>query len=343
MLEDSEEKNQSATDPSTKIGRGHADKPASAALAAPRAATLVSSPTDEHVFLVGRPPIGEYLAYVRSLSAEEFKDFGPLMDEWRHANDHIRELEATEKGWADNPAVNPLPESMSNLKEKATKDPIFRRSFSMVPSDISMVELDRLVVWQKHINLNYVRELTGQLGKSPTEEEIFLFSLPVIRRDPTARFMQTGQNTFTFVSPSDDLRFLEATLLRPGQVQEYSATGPLSGVVGLMVGYGSNYLNAIRVDGRLILNNGSHRAHALRQLGITHVPCVVQNVTRREELEVVASGDFGQNPDRYLGSPRPPVLKDYFDPQLTKRLQVHRKLRQVTVSFGVQAMDVPAT
>src|SRR2546430_11202463 len=41
----------------------------------------------------------------------------------------------------------------------------------------------------------------------------------------------------------------------------------------------------------LILNNGSHRAYALRELGITRVPCIVQHVSCREELNVLACTD----------------------------------------------------
>lgn len=115
------------------------------------------------------------------------------------------------------------------------------------------------------------------------------------------------------------------------------------GVVGLVVGYGSNYLSAIHVDGRLILNNGSHRAFALRERGITHVPCAVQQITRREELDVVGPEDLKQYPDRYLSGPRPPVLKDYFDPQLRKIVSVPRHQRQVKIAFVVEPLDAPAT
>jgi hypothetical protein len=111
----------------------------------------------------------------------------------------------------------------------------------------------------------------------------------------------------------------------------------------LTIGFGSNYLNALEVEGRLVLNNGSHRAYALRDLGLTHAPCIVQQVTRRDELDLVASGDVQVNPDRYLKVPRPPLLKDYFDPQLRKVVPVPRKNRLVRVQYGFEQSDVPAT
>jgi hypothetical protein len=109
-----------------------------------------------------------------------------------------------------------------------------------------------------------------------------------------------------------------------------------------MVGYGSNYLNAVHVENRLVLNNGSHRAFALREAGIKQVPCIVQHVSRRDELELVLPL-LQQHPELYLTHPRPPVLKDYFDAQLRKLVAVPRRLRHVRVTFGVEQLDLPAT
>jgi hypothetical protein len=144
-----------------------------------------------------------------------------------------------------------------------------------------------------------------------------------------------------FVSPSTDFRFLGANLLSPDQIVNHLPTGPLAGVVSLELGHGTNFLNAIQADGRLVLNNGSHRAYALREAGVTHAPCLVQIVTRRDELPVVASGDFAASPDRYLLATRPPMLRDYFDDGLRVIHQQPRNDRMVKVTFGVEQMDVP--
>jgi hypothetical protein len=109
-----------------------------------------------------------------------------------------------------------------------------------------------------------------------------------------------------------------------------------------VVGYGSNFLNAWHIENRLVLSNGSHRAFALREHGITHLPCLVQKVTRREELELVGTDVVSAHPERYLTNPRPPMLKDYFDPKLRKILNVARKHRLITLSFGVDTSEIPA-
>jgi len=309
----------------------------------PAAGSFVEQVGDEHVFLVGRPPIGEYLGFVQGLAINGHAvDLGELTEEWRKANDHVRALETTEAGIADAPPMRELPPDLAALATELMQNPMFRRVFRFVPSRIALVELDRLMVFQKNINLRYVEELKARLGHAPSPASTFRLALSLDRVEPPVRQMQGPQSLFSFLCPSNDLRFLEPVLLEPVQVSGFTSTGRPSKVIGLAVGFGSNYLNALHVDGRLILNNGSHRAYALRELGVKEVPCIVQTVTRRDELELVASGDFQQAPDRYLKAPRPPLLKDYFDPKLRKIVLVQRKNRLVRVQIAVEQSDVPA-
>ena len=154
--------------------------------------------------------------------------------------------------------------------------------------------------------------------------------------------MQNAQNMYTLISASTDFRFLEAEMIQPEKVPSFASSGRPVAILGLSIGYGSNFLQVIQVDNRLVLGNGSHRAYALRELGISQIPCLIQRVTRRDELDLVAAGDFSANPDRYLKSARPPMLRDYFDPALRKIVPVYRKNRVVRIQFGIEQTDIPA-
>jgi hypothetical protein len=101
-------------------------------------------------------------------------------------------------------------------------------------------------------------------------------------------------------------------------------------------------MNAFHAAGRLILNNGSHRAYALREAGVTHVPCVIQQIAGLEELSLVAPGAVRRRPRLYLEHRRPPMLRDYFDPQLRSIVPSVRRLRQVTVRFRIEESLIPA-
>jgi len=300
--------------------------------------------TPENIYLLGRPTLKRFLRFVRDNAADPF-DERVLTSEWHTANRHIRVLEQEEAGLADKPDMTPLTnlgKKYESLLVEFLKDPLVRGSFNTVPTDVALVELDRLVVHQKHIDITFVQSLKKKLGPSPTDDEIFRVSLPFDHPQPPVKWSRMRRDSFVFMSASNDLRFLGTMPLEPNQITNYPPPGNTVGVVGLAVGFGTNFLNAIYAEGRLILNNGSHRAYALRDLGVSHVPCIVQHVSCRDELEMVASDEVREHPDLYLKQPRPSLLKDYFDPRLRKVVPVQRRIRQVTVKFEVEEAYVPA-
>jgi len=298
------------------------------------------SETGENLYLIGRPTLKQFLRFVKD-NAIHAPSSGDLVVEWQAANRVVRELEKEEAGLADNPSIEPV-DPENELLLEFLKNPLVRDSFNTVPTEVAYVQLDRMVVYQHHIDLAFVQELKNRLGPSPSEEDIFRLCLPCGRRQPPVKWARTNRDTFVFISPSDDMRFLGAMQLQAEHIKDYPPPGNLAGVVGLAVGFGSNFLNAIYAEKRLILNNGSHRAYALRDMGITHVPCIVQHVSSRDELSILASTAITDAPNFYLQDARTMMLKDYFDPRLRKVMSVHRRLRQVTVKFDVDVTFTPA-
>ena len=298
---------------------------------------------DENLYLIGRPTLKQFLRFARNHTVDP-PDDGTLTDEWQAANQVVRTLEKDEAGAADNPPVTKLEVSPKTepLLTEFLKDPLVRNGFNTVPTEVAFVELDRLVVYQHHIDLTYVGLLERELGLSPSEEQIFRTALMHDHPQPPLKWSRMKGNRFVFMSSSNDMRFLGTMKLQPGNITDYPLPGNLAGVVGLAVGFGSNFLNAIYTGNRLILNNGSHRAYALRKMGVTHVPCIVQHASSPEKLEVVAASEVEHNLNYYLKHPRPSMLKDYFNPKRHKVMPVHRQLRQITVKFEVEDGYVPA-
>lgn len=295
---------------------------------------------EDCLYLIGLTPLKEYLSFINGEAlGDKVTDRKQLVNEWRAAHDHMNELQYTEDGWPNEPRLEPVPNSMQPLVDKVMADPVFCRAFSTVPVGIGYVELDRVVAYQHTVNLAHVARLKEKLGPNPTPEQIFRTCLPFDH--PTAGYrMGRIKDGYVFVSESNDLRFLEPVVLGGRQISDYPVLGPIAGSVNLMVGFGSNYLNMIYTENRLLLNNGNHRAYALRELGVTHVPCVIQKVTRRDEL-IVAARRLRRSPDLYLQSARPPVVKDYFNPRLCKRYRTVKKVRQVRVTYTVEEVSVP--
>jgi len=307
----------------------------------PASEPAVQERLDQMLYLTGRPTLKDFVRLIGSQAVRP-QDEGRLNDEWQSAAKVARKLETEEAGAPDNPAIRKLGPEHQPLLVELLKDPLVRNGFNAVPSEVAFVELDKLVVYQKHIDLTFVQELENKLGPAPSEEEVVRTCLPYDHPQPPAKWGRVHHDKYVFVSPSNDLRFLDAMALQPGNIKDYPPPGNTLGILGIAIGFGSNFMNAVYAENRLVLNNGSHRAYTLRKMGLTHAPCIVQHVSSRDELELVASSDVRHNPDFYLKNPRPSMLRDYFDPRLHKVIEVNRRLRQITVSFEIDEAFVPA-
>ncbi|MCC6555778.1 MAG: hypothetical protein IT372_22680 [Polyangiaceae bacterium] len=291
---------------------------------------------DDEIWLLGQPTLRQYVDFVMDAGAGGAVERAALCDEWRRANDYYHELEQREAGLADQVECRELDPALAPLVEAVRAHASYRCTFDKLPTTFHMVELDRLVVFQKSVTDSFVKILASRLGEDPTLPELFRFALPLGEREAPVQIQRVGSRRYVFRSDSTDFRFHESVLLEPRQLRGYESFGPIAGVVGLVVGFGSNFLNAIRVGERLVLQNGYHRACALRGLGITHAPCIVQTVTRGDELELAAKGVVAQDPDFYFKTARPPLLKDFFDPRIRKALRVRRQVRMIEVNFEVR-------
>lgn len=301
------------------------------------------SDVSDYIYLKGRPELRDFLRWIRKHSADaESEDV--LIEEWKQAQKRIAQLEKKETGAPDNPPITKLDVNgrHRDYLTKLLKNPLIQKGFNTVPTDIAFVELDRLVVYQKHIDLTHVAEIKQRLGTAPSEEQIFETCLPYDLSHAPVKWGRKGRESYVFISPSNDLRYLGTLQLKPEHITGYSYSGNIVGVIGFAVGFGSNFLNAVYTHNRLILNNGSHRAYALRDLGVTHVPCIIQHVKTMDELDVVATSNIADDPDYFLKHPRPAMLRDYLNPQLRKAIKVNRKLREISVRFSFDESDIPA-
>jgi hypothetical protein len=304
--------------------------------------------TADHVFLAGRPPLPEFLGFVASQSVDHSQsDLGPLTEQWIAANDRVRSLESSEAGIADGVVAGEIPAGMAALAAEVEDSDLVRRQYGTVPFRLGMIELDRTVVFQKSINLEHARAIRERLGDRPSEEDVFRLCLPHAdsREDPEVRgilaHQQQGASRFIFSSSSTDFRTFAPQLVDAADVRA-EVPGVAVKYVVVPLGYSANFVSALEVNGRVLLNNGSHRAYALREAGITHVPALVQEVSRPDLLALVTSDEVVERYHDFFVAPRPPLLKDYFDDALRVVVRVERKARQITVVTQTGELDVPA-
>ena len=291
-------------------------------------------------WLLGQPSLEEYLDFVKKSVDGSLLDRRSLVDEWRAANDYYYELETSEAGIADKIKVRNLDPSLKPLADAVMADQRFKSEFDTVPTSFAMIELDKMIVSQLNIDLEHGERLGSKLGRKASAEELFRFCQPLDRAEPPVTLQRTGRNRYLFSAASNDLRFLEAAELDAATVQTMANGRYRSAMLGLMVGYTPNFLSVIRSDDRIVLQNGHHRAYTLREQGYTHAPCIVETVTRIDELNLVACSDVVESPHQYFKAARPPLLKDFFDKRIRKVFQLPRRRQVVELSFEVRDYGV---
>jgi hypothetical protein len=296
---------------------------------------------ERHIFLMGRPPMGEALGYL-STEILEPVDINIIAEEWRKANDHVNQLTETEKNICETVEIKPMDEKCGDKIKELYESIIFKKAYGILPFEIKMVELDKLVVFQKTVNLDFIEKLKGEFPKNPDDDFLFNFCLSR-RASPPVSVARLGPNAIQFTSTSNDLRFLEGKPLNIEKMDWYCPGGHAEGIFGLSVGYGPNYVNALKVGNRLILNNGMHRTYTLKAMGYTHMPCIVQHISRKEEFNITTLSNFPPEVLKDITeSPRPALLKDFFDPSLMKEVKLPAKVRSVRLIWNVEQVDTPA-
>ena len=154
--------------------------------------------------------------------------------------------------------------------------------------------------------------------------------------------MEVALNTHVFSSPNSDIRFLGAFVkeLTTEDMKHAVLGGLPAAAVIAFIGYGGAPINVLQWGGRVVLNNGFHRVYALRSMGVTDIPVVIQHVANPQlEFPPQVAG----LPKEYLlGMPRPVLMKDFFEDGFAITTRVRDRLKMVTLGIAVNQHDVPA-
>jgi len=254
----------------------------------------------------------------------------------------MQRLQDSDQGVPDAITIRSAPGEISEHLSQITTDPLFQASFGDVPTDIALVAIDALVAPQREVNLDYVAELTDRISAAGTDMLGLVKICLETRADPPSlRALQNAPNQITFTSRSLDLRFLGGF---PKELNEsdiavaHFGGQPVTGII-LLVGFGAAPINGWRVGSRVILANGFHRVVALRGMGVTEIPMVLRLVTN-PEIEF---------PQQYLGLPRtyllqyprPVIIRDFFDSDLTVELALRPRRKVLTVAWEPGDSVVP--
>lgn len=224
------------------------------------------------------------------------------------------------------PEVLDIYQTCSSQLEAVTKDPLFPEAVRRNQWAFKMVEIDKLVCFQKHVDVGYSEDIARSHDFSdPSSLVGFCLSATSLVR-PMARFSDHGDKlTYSVASPNIDLRVVGMAEMQEPKTKMKS--------LGFLVGWGSPFVQVVRLHDRFFLKNGYHRVYALRKLGITHVPCILIETDTYSDTGAARAGFFVED---LLLSPKPPIFKYFFSPRIAPKL----KVRPITKVIRIKAEEI---
>lgn len=192
-------------------------------------------------------------------------------------------------------AAEPLPEWREHLEAVAAR-PLFRGLFQGQAWRFAAVPLAGLISVQPHLDFSHAQRRVGATPSSaaalelclPVQPEAFELWGGIVEGDPpTASFFTRDPN-------------VQITAAR-------METQPLR--VTFTIGKTAVFVQVIRLDGRLYLKNGTHRAVALAAAGLRMLPCVLVEAPDADALPRLLALPT-------LTAPSPPLVVDFLTPGL---------------------------
>jgi len=293
---------------------------------------------DEELCLMGVTRMDDFIEFVheRAVGGREMAR-GELADMWRDAAAAYKDLQTAEAGAADKPGILPMPPALQAHTARLSGLANFRSTFSEVPVAFGMVELDKLIVTQQHLTQSSIAPMLAAFKAPLSDAELGALCLPLTADASGFRVALANDEESMFIADNHDARFLGAQIIDPARIEGFSVNGHAKAVVALTVGYTTNVLNVVRYGQRIVLNNGYHRAFALRRLGVTHAPCLIQVCAHWEDVGLAGGGEMYENGPAYFSTARPPLLRDFTNPQLTRSFVTTRLRKGLRLSYDFRS------
>lgn len=279
-------------------------------------------------YILGYPNLRDVVRFVKE-NAVDSSDarIDEYANQWWRAHRWLGEAASGEADSVNEPRLRSLPDEMQRPAEKLLEHPEIHRVAHHLAYAWKLVDIDSLVVTQRFVNLRVVDDIRAAISQLPAAERLLDVASGAALARPSVHVTRSASGGFWISSHTAGLRFMRVEASAPEGTQAGVTAEQVCAGIHVSVGFGLNYLAAYRINGRLLLNNGTHRLCALRQLGIKSVPCLVLDVETEEQIAITLSSEILEHRDLYLRSPRPPVFGDYFNERLRAIIPTHRMMR----------------
>ena len=294
-------------------------------------------------YLYAFAPQAEVVQHIRTQALEQESSMQTqILQSWEQLQSRVATMLASEIGVAESIQLTAIPSEYEAVLQQYASNPLFQRTFAGLPTGFGIVEIDKLVAAQRTVNLDYVDRLVQSFPKSPQMADLLNICVAPTRAMDPIQHLEVGPNVHVFSSPNSDIRFLGSFKknLTPDDLDYAIMGGIPAAAIITFVGYGAAPINVLQAGSRVVLNNGFHRVYALRSMGVTHIPVVIQ-VVRNPALEFPPAV-AGLPKEYLLGAPRPVLMKDFFEVDFAITLRVRERIKVVTVGTNVGQHEVPS-
>ena len=267
-------------------------------------------------------------------SPEDLERADEITASWERAQEKATALAKSEAGLADEIEVSEIDSELSDKLDYLREQPVFRNTFKNCSTEFKMVEIDKLIAYSFAIRLRFVDFMKQKYPPNPSVAELVDICLPLTVSQTEVTRKTIDPLNYLYSSDSMDLRIIDVISkpVRELDLSNIAEGSPMKALI-VLLGFGFPMVLVASAGKRLVLDNGYHRLYALRSLGVKRVPAVVTDSLRYAEKAMSV--------DYLARAPRPPLFKDFFDPDLAIEVAKPRLRRSIKISITSQFFEAP--
>lgn len=309
----------------------------------------VETSTEEKIYNLGFMPLNEVAGLVVN-ELEETYDLDRVKKLWLPRSQKAAELMNSDMQMLDDQKMEDVVkdvdakylEKIEKIENKLKQYPFWQAN----KYAIKMVKIDELICLQSYVNLDRANFQKSKIRKNATTEELLDFCFPMDRDAAQIHSHMISNNAVLFSTDDHDVR--------PGKIEvrkvpKFGDDG-VEKIPALVIPVleGDPFVYCVRTYGQfqmqdqttkkvyfLTLQNGIHRAYALKSLGIEYMPCIIIDPTTAAETQLVSKN---WTPERAMQnvSQRPPLMKDFFNYDLVEKFKVRKRLMCIRVEWKIE-------
>lgn len=268
-------------------------------------------------------------------SASCVADSDSLIDIWRAAQLALGRLPEREQDCANLAAVLPLPAAMLDQSNVVLQSRAVQQAHSLVPVGFGLVEFDAMMTTRQTLNEGKLSAVRSSVTAYPDDTELANICLSL--SPPPARVSMNrwdGQRLL-IVTDSDDFRLLSCDASLANSSHSLITPGIAQASLQWVMGTSLPVMHVVRMDGRVLLVKGHHRAQVLRALGVKHLPCLISSCESIDDVLAAAPTLSRRAVELCFSQRRPPMARDFDRSAFVHQHEVAARqlLVQVKVDF----------